>query len=392
MSRDLPRKAPYAVILILLCLIALMEAGQPFPSFRLVTFILAFLALAGLASLLRGKLRDGLVVLAALAFGLSMIEAMATILETKVAPPAVVTKGLSVPQPVIGWGPEHAGRFHAERTGLKSGVPMFSADYTIDSNLLRETHSVESGPTIAFFGDSYTFGEGLNDAETLPQAFADLLGRKQRVLNLGFSAYGPQQFLAELRTGRFDGVIGAQPRLFIFMTAAWHISRTACKLSWAAHLPRYALENGQLALKGDCYEGLNLWSRAWLESMASYRLFIEPYRNKISHDDVDLYIRMVVAAVNLAKEKYGVVTLIPYLAWPEYLKGTGFNDDEIVQRLRDGGAMVVDVSLAKEEAAGAKLHFEGDPHPTALANRLRASMLKDYIENRLPGILVAGVH
>jgi len=268
MSRKLSRKAPYAVLLILLCLIALMEALHPFPSFRLATFILAFLALAGMASLLRGKLRDGLIVLASLALGLSMIEATATILETKVSP-AIITQGLSVLRPDIGWGPEHAGRFHAERTDPKSGIPIYSADYTIDSNLLRETRSVETGPTIAFFGDSFTFGEGLNDADTLPQVFADLLGRKQRVLNLAFYAYGPQQFLAELKTGRFDGVIGAQPRLFIFMTAPWHAARTACKLSWAAHLPRYALENGQLALKGDCYEGLNLWLREWLGNMAS---------------------------------------------------------------------------------------------------------------------------
>ncbi len=99
MSRKLSRTSPLAVIAILLGLIALMEAGQPFPSFRLATFILAFLALAGLASLLRGKLRDGLVVLASLAFGLSIIEATATIRETKASPAPVVTKGLLVPQP-----------------------------------------------------------------------------------------------------------------------------------------------------------------------------------------------------------------------------------------------------------------------------------------------------
>ena len=29
-------------------------------------------------------------------------------------------------------------------------------------------------------------------------------------------------------------------------------------------MPRYALENGQLVLKGVCYEGLNLWLREWL--------------------------------------------------------------------------------------------------------------------------------
>ncbi len=180
----------------------------------------------------------------------------------------------------------------------------------------------------------------------------------------------------------------------MFMTAPWHAARTACKLSWAAHLPRYVLENGQLALKGDCYEGLNRWLRAWLENAASYRWFIEPYRNEISHDDVDLYIRILVAAVNLAREKYHAATLIPYIANHWYLKGTGFSDDEIVQRFRDGGAMVVDVSLAKEFAAGAKLSIVGDEgaHPTPLANRLRASLLKDSIENRMPGILVAGVH
>jgi hypothetical protein len=392
MSRKLSLKWPYAVILILLGLIALMEARKLFPSFRLATFILAFLALAGIASLLRGKLRDGFVVLASLAFGLSIVEATATIIEAEASP--VETNAWSVGQPIIGWGAPHAGRFHAEKTDPKSGVPIYRVDYTFDSNLLRETHSVETGPTIVFFGDSLTFGMGLNDADTLPQVFADLLGRKQRVLNLGFPGYGPQQFLAEMQAGRFDGVIGAQPRLFIFMTSvALHVERTACKPFWMRHGPRYALENGQVALKGACYEGPSLWLREWLENTASYRLFIASYRNKISHNDVDLFIRILVAAVNASKEKYGIATLIPYIpAGASNLKGTGFSDDEIVQRLRDGGAMVVDVSLAKEEAAGAKLRIEGDGHPTPLANRLRASIIKDYIDNRMPGILVAGVH
>jgi hypothetical protein len=393
MSHKLSRKSPYAVILILLCLIALMEARHPFPSFRLATFILAFLALAGMASLLRGKLRDGLIVLASLAFGLSIIEATATIKETKeLSAVTVITNGFQVHQPVVGWGPEHPGRFHAEKTDPKSGIPIYGADYTINSNLLRETHSVETGPTIVFFGDSLTFGVGLNDAEALPQVFADLLGRKQRVLNLAVGGYGPQQFLVELQTGRFDGVIGPQPRLFIFMTAAWHAERATCKPSWAVDAPRYALENGQVVLTGACYEGMSLRVRNWLENMASYRWFIAPYLQKVTHENVELYIRIMLAAVNLAKEKYDVATLIPYIRTAGYLEGTDFSDDEIVKRLQDGGAKVVDVSLAKEEAAGAKLSIEGDGHPTPLANRLRAPMLKDFIENRMPGILVAGAH
>ena len=361
-----------------------MEARHPFPLFRLATFILAFLAFAGMATLLRGKLRDGLVVLASLAFGLCVVEGVAIVLEPKTL--LIETKGWSVARPVIGWGPEHPGRFHAEKRDPKTGAVIYIADYTIDANLLRQTISSEEGPAIVFFGNSYTFGMGVNDAETLPQLFADLLDRKQRVLNLGFPAYGPQQFLVELQTGRFDGAIGAQPRLFIFMTWAGLAERTACKFFWVRNGPRYALENGQVALKGVCYDGLSLPVREWLENMASFRLFIEPYLQKLTDEDVEHYVRILLAAVQLAKEKYGVATLIPYITAAGYLMGTGFSDDKIVQRLRDGGAVVVDVSLAKEETAGAKLIFKGDGHPTPLANRLRASIIKDYIENHMPGI------
>jgi hypothetical protein len=391
MNWNLSRKWTYAILVLLLGVAALMEMRHFFPHFRLVTFILAFLALACMASLVTGKLRNGLIVLASLAFGLSIVEATATILESNAS--LVITNGYFAPQPNIGWGPQHPGRFHAEKTDPKSGIPIYKADYTIDSNLLRETRSAETGPTIVFFGDSFTFGEGLNDADTLPQVFSDLLDRKQRVLNLGFSGYGPQQFLVELQTGRFDSVIGAQPQLFIFTTMAEHAERTACKPIWVRLGPRYALENGHVALRGACYEGVSLRMREWLEDMASYRLFIEPYLRKVTHKDLELYIRILLAAVNLAKEKYGVATLIPYIpAGARYLTGTGFSDDEIVQRLRDGGAMVVDVSLAAEHVTGAKLTIKGDGHPTPLANRLRASIIKDYIETRMPGVLVAGLH
>jgi len=129
------------------------------------------------------------------------------------------------------------------------------------------------------------------------------------VLNLGFSGYGPPQFLAELQTGRFDRVIGTQPRFFIFMTMAEHAERTACKPVWVRLGPRYALENDRVALKGACYEGLRARVREWLENMASYRLFIEPYLQKGTHEDVELYVRIMLASVSLAKEKYGVATL-----------------------------------------------------------------------------------
>ncbi|MGH6845411.1 MAG: SGNH/GDSL hydrolase family protein [Methylocella sp.] len=389
MVRKLSLMPRLAAIPLLLALIGWMEARHPVPAFRLFTFSLVFLTLADVASLLRGKGRNGLVVLASLAFGLCVIEAVATLLEPKTS--TTVTPGRSVRRPVIGWGPGHAGRFHVEKRG-PAGAVIYVADYTIDANLVRQTTAGEKGPAIVFFGDSYTFGEGVNDAETLPQAFADLLDRKERVLNLGFIGYGPQQFLRELEAGLFDPLIGARPRLFIFMTAAWHAERTACKASWTPPAPRYALENGQIVFKGACNEGPSLWLREWLENTTSYRLMVEPIRHKLSHDDVDLYIRILLAGVSLAKEKYGVATLIPYLrvrAGEDYLGGTGFTDESIIARLREGGAIVIDASLAEEEAQGALISIPGDGHPTPFANRARAAMVKNYVEQQMPSILRA---
>ncbi len=226
--------------------IAFLETQRPFSVFRLVTFILFFLLLVDVTSLVRGRLRDFLIVATSLVFGLTLVEAAGDFFSP--APSLTTTQGLTVHQPVMGWGPQHKGRFHAERIDPKTGKIIYNVDYTIDSDLLRETQSCETCSTIAFFGNSLTFGEGINDADTLPQALANSLGRKVRVLNLGFSGYGPQQFLREEETGRFDKVIGPQPKLFIFLTAPWHAERTSCKASWVLYGPHYALENSEVVL------------------------------------------------------------------------------------------------------------------------------------------------
>jgi hypothetical protein len=381
-----------AAIPVLAALTAMMEARQPFAMFRLVTFGAVFFLLVDIASLLRSGWRDCLIVFASLAFGMFLAEAVATAWEPR---PATVnwSEGLYASRPVLGLGPIHAGRFHAEKRNPKTGAIIYSADYTIDSNLLRHTQSCETGPPIVFLGCSWTFGVGLNDADTLPQVFADSLNRKVPVLNLGFGGYGPQQFLSELQSGMFDSAIGPAPRLFVFVTAAWQADRSACKAYWLRYGPRYELEKGQLILKGACYEGLGLWMQEWLHKSAAYRWLIEPYRNRVSRDDVELYIQITSAAIKLAKAKYGAPVIVLYPSSERenqlYLRATGVSAESVRQRLRDAGATVIDASLLREWAAGMALSIPGDGHPTALANRLRVTLLKEYIEQNLPGVLAS---
>ncbi|VTZ52378.1 conserved hypothetical protein [Methylocella tundrae] len=375
-----------AAIPLLAAIIAAVEIRHSPDFFRLISFVLVFLIAADLASLARGALRDALLIVASLLFGLCVIEATAATLEDRQV--IVSTNGWNVRRPVIGWGPQHAGRFHSEKTDPKTGAIIYSAEYTIDSNLLRQTRSTDAGSTIAFFGDSVTFGVGVNDPDTLPQRFADVLDSKERVINLAFTGYGPQHFLREMETGIFDAEIGPHPRLFVFVTSPWHAERTSCKASWVVNAPRYELDNGKVAFRGACYEGASLRLREFLWNTAAYRVVFDPYRRKASHDDIETYIRILLAAVDLAKEKYGVPTLIPFLRSPDaYLRGTGFTNEAIMERLKQGGASVIDVSLLKEEAAGAEISIPGDGHPTPLANRMRAAMLKSYIEQNMAGVL-----
>jgi hypothetical protein len=378
-----------AAIPILAVLIVFLEARHPFAMFRLAVLAAAFFLLADIASLLRGKGRDFLIVPASLVFGMLVVEAVADIREPRqsaVVPP----RGLNSLRPVVGWGPVKPGRYHVEKIDPKTGATIYGADYTIDSHLLRQTLSCEKGSAVVFLGCSYTFGDGLNDDETLPQLFADSVGRKERVLNLGFTGYGPQQFLSELQSGTYDSVIGPHPKLFVILTSVVHAERCACKVHWARRGPRYIIENGQLILKGTCYEGPSLWWEEWLQNSATSRWLVAPYRRALSHDDVELYIQITLAVVNLARAKFGAPAVVLYFNWDEnYLRGTGFTNADVMQRMRDGGAAVVDASLGNEAAAGMALNIPGDGHPTALANRLRAALLKNYLEQDMPEVLAS---
>jgi hypothetical protein len=378
----------YLAIPILAGLIALFESWHFASFFRAFTFGALALLLCDIAWLTSCKTRDFFITLTSVFVGLTAIECIADFMLPHAAFAIAPRNVWSRSQSDIGWGADKPGRYHDYRIDF-AGRTIYSVNYTINSDLLRQTLSCKKGPAVVFFGCSFTFGEGVNDDQTLPQNFANQLDRKVRVLNLGFSGYGPQQFLREEETGRFDQVIGPHPKLFVFLTAVWHAQRTACKSSWTARAPRYALEDGKLVYVGQCVpSGPGLWLHEWLLNTALYREFVVPYRAQLTHEDVELYIRILSAAVELAKTKYNASTAILYVRSDDkFFRGPGFSDDEIMRRLSAAGAIVIDASLQKERHEGSQINIAGNGHPTPFANELRASMLKTYLAGHAPGIL-----
>lgn len=258
------------------------------------------------------------------------------------------------------------------------GQLVYDVTYTIDEHGLRRTESNPDGPTVAFFFDSMTFGEGVNDSETLPQQFADLTGRQYRVLNFGVPGYGPQTMLRTLETGYHDDLLG-HPALFVIQTAAWHANRAACRPDFVWRTPRYVLVDGKPVFQGRCADGFTLWASQTLNQSYLYERVIRPQFIDRQRD-LDLYLGEMHAILRLTAGKYGAKTVILYYpANSDQFAGTTYSDDKIMQALRESGAIVIDVHRAEEGIDG--LAILDDGHPTPKAHRLHAALLRDALAN-----------
>jgi hypothetical protein len=205
-------------------------------------------------------------------------------------------------------------------------------------------------------------------------------GRSAHVVNFAYPGYGPQQFLRALETGLFDGL--KQPRLFVLKIAPWLVDRTFCVNSEAARGPRYELMGGQPTFRGSCAEGESLVLRLLERVSSIYPAIIAPALQGATLEKIDLFVAILARAGKLARDKYGATTLVIYEPNEAYLRPVGYTDQQLMQRLRDGGLVVVDGALNPAAYPGQDLTIPGEGHPTAVANRAWAILVQRYVEEK----------
>src|SRR4029079_4913175 len=91
--------------------------------------------------------------------------------------------------------------------------------------------------TYLFFGDSYTFGHGIGDEDTLPVRFSAATEYRFTVVNLAFHGYAPNQMLRLLEKGSVDRVATGRVRRAFYGLIADHPNRLVGK-------DRFCLVNG----------------------------------------------------------------------------------------------------------------------------------------------------
>lgn len=114
-----------------------------------------------------------------------------------------------------------------------------AAGYRIGSDV-----PAAGGDPILALGDSYTYGEEVNNGETWPSILEALTGRK--VLNAGVAGYGFDQIV--LRAGLLAPTV--HPSAVVVSFIADDLRRTEASRLWSADKPWFEIDNGELVLRG----------------------------------------------------------------------------------------------------------------------------------------------
>jgi hypothetical protein len=145
----------------------------------------------------------------------------------------------------------------ADASATFGAETIYKTHYSIDALGHRRTAASPAAPkrAVAFFGCSFTFGEGLTDGETLASQYA--LHAPDRVpVNLGVPGHGPNHMLARLEDDRPLGLPDCpEPPLGVYLYMDAHVDRCVGAMyivnHFGADAPYYDYADGRVTRLGD---------------------------------------------------------------------------------------------------------------------------------------------
>jgi len=260
-----------------------------------------------------------------------------------------------------------------------NGRVVIGAVYTTDEIGRRQTPGPPKGDaagTLLFFGDSFTFGEWVNDDETMPFTVSQLAPQYQ-VYNYGVPGYGTQHVLAKLEDSaivrEFDAV---PPVTGVYTFIDGHVPRVIGTMrnyaSWMADCPCYDLDasGAGVVRKGSFRTG-----RPWRSRLYGFfghsqilQYFNLDWPFHFTPRDVNLTCRIIEASRDRFQALFGSDRFY-VLFYP----GSNFAA-RMIPRLAAQGVRTLDYSKLIDWS-DTRYQIPVDGHPTAQTHRLIASHL-----------------
>jgi len=224
-----------------------------------------------------------------------------------------ITRGFNQRDDVLGYVPDKASQVTARKRYGEEVI--YDVTYTIGADGLRVrpgTNAVTPASSVVFFGDSITFGEGVNDDEAFPYLVGRAGADRFVAYNFAFSGYGPHQMLATLQNGLIDSRAVPAPTHFIYLAIVQHVKRVAGLARWDRHGPRFRLDAAGTPVRDGYFDSPKQlfgrwqvpdWAVAALDEFHTWRRFFGRSRDP-DEADLELFIGVVIESARLAREQY----------------------------------------------------------------------------------------
>ena len=271
-----------------------------------------------------------------------------------------VSPSLTRPDHELGYVLNPGARVSATRKWADS--TLFHVTYTITRDGVRLTRGNAQGDTWLFMGCSFTFGEGVEDDETLPARFSEQLGWEANVVNLAASGYGPHQMLRMLETGRLGGAT-APVKHVIYQAIPHHVVRAAGRTSFDVAGPSYKISGDSIRFAGPFDSSARVRALEILRKSDLGRILDRRYRAVPASDaEIELYARIVEKAAALSREKLGAPFSV--LFWDD---DRDTAPKRVIDRLVSAGIPVIRATsfLTRRELDSLQIPFDKHPNPEA---------------------------
>jgi hypothetical protein len=358
-------------------------------------------------SILTSFLRNVLITLISFAITLAIAESFLGYL------PALLTKqggdkGLVTKEEIAYFSPSqtyntpaywHLGQFGSQPqpgvfTAKKlaaNGDIIYDTVFTIGNDGFRVTprYEAKQNHRMNFLGDSFTFGEGVADNQTMAYYSGDLVSSQSdgklhplQVKNYGIHGWGVHQSLAILQSN-----LDHRADVQFVLTAPWHASRSACADFFTMGSPKYKLEDtGLVKRNGYCR------SFAWVEHspkalrglITSSKIFnlIQDSLLVINDQDkqIELYLG-ILKTIQVEAKNSGEQLVIGFIKADDKWFIGSYTNEKILSELKSASIRVIDMTLAdKNELLDRKYYLHNqDKHPTALGNLERSKLLVNQL-------------
>ncbi len=299
----------------------------------------------------------------------------------------------------LGYGVGHTPfSINATKRWVPSGKEIYSANYSFaDGRRVTPDSDSTNQQYIIFLGGSFTFGEGLNDSETLPYYYNQLYTQKRNIRNYGFHGYGTHQVytIAKNHLANDTSLKAAENVEIFYWFIDPHILRANGYSPWDQDSPKYIVENGILKNSGTFREVKE--SHVFVERLFDFIWTNSGIFNRIRarlatrNQEVELFFRLIKETDLLFKEQgFEFTVLVQNTSGSDPLLGRHFKDlrERVVLYLEEQGIQFISVNetILKDRNDTNLLNIPGDGHPTGEFNgRLAEYLWKGRQSTRNPG-------